>query len=187
MKYKALILSIALATSLFVGCGAEVKEDMPTPDPVPNQSEVQPDVVTEPSKVINSETLDTAVKESWIVILEDDVTTNNEIVLEGGFKKADKDDSTMMVEAPRVLTMYKSDENKEIIDTYTLTTPKVILKGDKSKVEGGTLKGDLYVEANDVVLEACTVDGNIYFKNQEAKDTFIMDEASKVTGEMKVQ
>ena len=53
--------------------------------------------------------------------------------------------------------------------------------------KGGTFKGDVYVECNNFELVDATIDGNVYFKTQEAKDTFKMDDTSKVTGTMEVQ
>ena len=54
------------------------------------------------------------------------------------------------------------------------------------RIKGGTFKGDVYVEANNFELVDATIDGNIYFKDQAAKDSFKMDDTSKVTGTMDV-
>ncbi len=48
------------------------------------------DVVTSPSRVTDEEKLIRAVNESWIIILENDVATSKEIVLNSGFKKPNK-------------------------------------------------------------------------------------------------
>ena len=177
MKFKALTLALLLTTSLFVGCG---KNNNSSTDMNDNKTKVESnsdnsDVLTSPSRATDVTSLEKALKESWIVILESDVTTDKDVTLEGGFKKDEKETS-------RVLAMYKSDENKNVVETYTLTTPKLIVKDQNAKIEGGTLKGDLYIEANGVTLENVKVDGNIYYSKEEYKDSFHMDDKSSVTG-----
>ena len=47
------------------------------------------------------------------------------------------------------------------------------------------LSGDLYVNAPNFQLRGTTVEGNICFSSEEIKNSFAMDENSKVTGEQK--
>lgn len=129
---------------------------------------------------MTNQSLDKAVKESWIVIITKDLKTDRELVFEGGLKKGD--------EVVRLLlTLYKQDENRVKTASYTLTAPKATFKQDGSRIKGGTFKGDVYVECNNFELVDETVDGNIYFKTQEAKDSFKLDNTSKVTGNVEVK
>ena len=194
MKFKSLVIPLAMVTLLSVGCGRNKNnKDETTPNVTDsNKSETNKnnetvDIVTSPSRVTDEEKLMRAVNESWIVILENDVTTSKEIVLNSGFKKADKDNSNKMVDTSRVVALYKTNENKEKIADYTLTVPKLIIKDENTKIEGGTIKGDLYIEAKEVKLEGTKIEGNVYFNNEEDKNTFHIDEGSKITGTMEIK
>lgn len=138
------------------------------------------DATTGPSWVTDNQSLEKSVKESWIVIITKDLTTNQELTFEGGLKKGDE-------VVPRLLTLYNQDENRVKTASYTLTAPKATFKQDGSKIKGGTFKGDVYVECNNFELVDATVDGNIYFNSQEAKDSFKIDDTSKVTGNLTVR
>ena len=138
------------------------------------------DATTGPSWVTDNQSLEKSVKESWIVIITKDLTTNQELTFEGGLKKGDE-------VVPRLLTLYNQDENRVKTASYTLTAPKATFKQDGSKIKGGTFKGDVYVECNNFELVDATVDGNIYFNSQEAKDSFKLDDTSKVTGNLTVR
>ncbi|MNP15967.1 hypothetical protein D3C76_1083420 [compost metagenome] len=82
--------------------------------------------------------------------------------------------------------MYAQDADKNITAQYTLTVPKFTVQSENLKVQGGTIKGDVYVEANGFNLhETATIDGNLYFANEDVKATAVLD--GKVTGETKVQ
>ena len=108
------------------------------------------------------------------------IKTDKELVFKGGFENNNNEGS-------RLLTLYNQDENGVKSASYTLTAPKATFQQDGSKIKGGTFKGDVYVECNNFELVDATIDGNVYFKTQEAKDTFKMDDTSKVTGKMEVQ
>ena len=138
------------------------------------------DATTGPSWVTDDQSLEKSVKESWIVIITKDLTTNQELTFEGVLKKGDE-------VVPRLLTLYNQDENRVKTASYTLTAPKATFKQDGSKIKGGTFKGDVYVECNNFELVDATVDGNIYFNSQEAKDSFKIDDTSKVTGNLTVR
>ena len=125
---------------------------------------------------MTNQSLDKAVKESWIVIITKDLKTDRELVFEGGLKKGD--------EVVRLLlTLYKQDENRVKTASYTLTAPKATFKQDGSRIKGETFKGDVYVEYNNFEL----VYGNIYFKTQQAKASLKLDNTSKVMGNTEVK
>lgn len=176
MKKKITILTLLTLIALVSTCSHKNTN-------MTNQSQSNNQVVdttTGPSWVTDDQSLDTAVKDSWIVIITKDLKTDRELVFEGGLKKGD--------EVVRLLlTLYKQDENRVKTASYTLTAPKATFKQDGSRIKGGTFKGDVYVECNNFELVDATVDGNIYFKTQEAKDSFKLDNTSKVTGNVEVK
>lgn len=150
-----------------------VKENM-------DEAKEKVDSVTMPSRANSMETFEYSIENSWIVIVEKDLEVDKEITLNTGFKKDSE-------EVSRVLVIFSKDDAGNAKDLYTLTVPKLTVLDKGAKLEGGTLKGDVYVDVNDVFLQEITIDGNVYFKDEEAKNTFIIDEHSKVTGVMEVK
>jgi len=64
----------------------------------------------------------------------------------------------------------------------------MIVKSENFKIQGGTFKGDVYVEANGFqISKQQVIEGNIIFKTQEYMDSFIMKDDAKVTGNMEVE
>lgn len=192
MKTKSLILALVLGVALLVGCSnnttgntnngttTENKENVTT-----NDSD-KTDVVSSASLASDEATLQKALKDSWIVLLKNDITTSKDIVIEGDFTKPDKNDSSKMVPAGRTLALYENGENNTT-NAFTLTTPKITVKSKDTKIEGGTIIGDVYVEADGFELERTKVEGNVYFSKQEYKDTFKIDDKSTVTGVQEVK
>ncbi|MPN34504.1 hypothetical protein SDC9_181998 [bioreactor metagenome] len=70
---------------------------------------------------------------------------------------------------------------------FTLTAPKFTINSPKASIQHGTFKGDLYISSKDFQLIDAKVDGNVYFTNNEAKSTFKMDSASKITGKQELK
>ena len=138
------------------------------------------DTITNPSLVTDDKSLEVARETSWIVILQNDVTADHDLVFQGGLKKGD-------VVTPRLITLYNQDENKVKTASYTLTAPRATFKEDGSAIKGGTFKGDVYVECNNFKLIDATIDGNVYFKDKAAQDSFQLDDSSRVTGKMEIQ
>lgn len=189
MKIKSLIIPLSLALLLSVGCSTteDTKvEDNTTPPVSENDKTNESDVVAMPSRAADEENLFRALDESWIILVENDITTTKDVVLNTGFEKADENDKNKMVSTPRVLVLCTKDANKNIDKNFTLTTPKVTIKDEGAKIEGGVIKGDLYIEVNNVILEHTTVEGNVYFTSQNAKDSVVIKE-STVTGTMEVK
>ena len=194
MKTKSLVLALFLGVALLVGCGnngttndttnkgatTEEKENTNTNNPG------DADVVSSSSLASDEETLKKALKDSWIVLLKNDITTSKDLVVEGDFTKPDKNDSSKMVPAGRTIALYENDDNNTT-KSYTLTTPKITVKSKDTKIEGGTIIGDVYVEAEGFELENAKIEGNVYFSKQEYKDSFEMDDKSTVTGVQEVK
>ncbi len=135
------------------------------------------DAVSSPSVVVDDESLMQAMSAdgTWIVIFEEDYSTDEELVFEGEF--------TNDGEVDRKLALYKSAEDHSVAERYTLEAPSITVKSPNTRFHAGTLVGDVYVEANNFSLRnGFTVDGNVYFENEEAKSTFTIQEGAEVTG-----
>jgi len=142
---------------------------------------VKADAVSSASVVTDEASLLKAMSKdgTWIVIFENDFTTDKELVLDGEFINKEKLD--------RKIALYTQDENKKVLDTFTLTAPKLTVKSPSTRIQNGTFKGDLYVAAPNVQLRGAKIEGNVYFANEEVKATFAMDEASSVSGVQEIK
>jgi uncharacterized protein YcfL len=134
------------------------------------------DTVSSPSVVVDEETLMNAVGSdaAWIVIIQQDMETDKELVLEGKYT----DDG----EVDRKLALYDQDSDHNVTERYTLTAPSITVKSPSARFQGGIFEGDVYVEAANFTLRDFKVDGNVYFENEEAKRTFTIQRGAEVTG-----
>ncbi|SHI69406.1 hypothetical protein [Lutispora thermophila] len=183
MKLKALFLILIFSLSLIVGCTNNQTTPEPAPTQQPNPSNETPDAVTTASIVDNAEDFEKAISNTgtWIIAVTKDISTNKELVLDGEFKNGKKDDAGKDI-IQRKIALYAQDSNRNITARYTLTAPKLTINSPEASIQHGTFKGDLYVSAKNFKLVDATVEGNVYFTNEDAQSTFSMDENSKITG-----
>ncbi|RQD78456.1 MAG: hypothetical protein D5S01_01405 [Halanaerobium sp. MSAO_Bac5] len=162
-----MILALGL---LLTACGAD--------DPAEEAVEPEEDVVTSASVVTDQASLLNAASEdgSWILIIHQDLSVEEDIVLAGEFTNNDQLD--------RKLALYDQDDQRNLTDRYTLEAPSIRVQSPSTRFQGGSFIGDVYVEAENFALIDFTVDGNLYFETEEAEATFTMDEDSTVTGDM---
>ncbi len=139
------------------------------------------DVVTTASITTDVNTLVNGLKADgfWLVAALNNMTTNEEIVVDGEFIHRE--------EVARKLALYTQDEERNVTASFTLTAPKLIVKSENFKLQGGTFVGDVIVEANGFHIVNGTVEGNVYFTSQEYMDSMVEDETGSVTGEIAVQ
>lgn len=145
---------------------------------------VEIDAVTSASVVKDVETFKKAISKhgNWLICLESDITTDEELVLDGTFMN-----KRFAIQRKIALYDYADQASKAVGNKYTLTSPKLTIKSPNARLQYGTFVGDIYVEAPNFQLVGTKVEGNIYFASQEIKDTFSMDNDSLVTGVMEVK
>ena len=190
MKIKAIILSLAVGATLLVGCGTKAADKtVPTSTKVATKEPAKTDVVTTASIVNEQAAFQNAVSKngSWIIAITKDLKVDKEIVLEGSFTKADKTDKTKKVPAGRKFALYAQDDKKVKTASYTLTAPKLIVKSENSKIQGGTFVGDVYVEAKGFTIVDAKVQGNVYFATDTLKSAFKLDKTGSITGTQEVK
>ena len=86
----------------------------------------------------------------------------------------------------RKFAPYTQDADHKITASFTLTVPKMTVQSENFKIQGGTVKGDVYVEANGfTVADTATVDGNVYYASEDVKATAVIE--GKVTGAQEVK
>lgn len=203
MKRFFLITLLISSILMFVGCGnkgnqdnnnnnrnnstqdnydADVNNTDNSDDTANENDNTNTDATTTASIVNTGEDFEKALGTdgTWIIAALRDVSFNKDLVLEGDFKNG-KD------ETQRKIALYTQDEDRVVTNRFTLTAPKLTIKSPAASIQHGTFKGDLYIETNDFQLVDTTVDGNIYFLNDEAKKGFNMDKESKVTGKQEIR
>jgi hypothetical protein len=185
MKTKAICLTLAILIILFSGCAQQPAE--PTPDQT-TPPETTPDVVTTASIVDTQEAFEKAISSTgtWLIATVKDLSFDKELSLDGEFKNGKKDESGKDI-IQRKIALYEQDENRKVTARYTLTAPKLTINSPNARIQSGTFKGDVYVSALNFELVDATIDGNLYFTSQDAKNTFKMDDKSNVTGKQELK
>ncbi|SHE59878.1 hypothetical protein [Alkalibacter saccharofermentans] len=174
MKLKLIIALLAVSIILFAGCT--------TSDPDPTNGDN--DAVTAASLVEDAEVFEASIgsEGTWIVAILNDITSENELVIEGEFYNRD-DAST---ELYRKIALYAQDADRNVTDRYTLVAPKLTVISPNTRIQSGTFVGDVYAESEGFTLTDATIEGNLYFATQEIMDSFVNEE-SEVTGEILVE
>jgi len=176
------LLSMALVIVLFAGCATQQKPQQQQPNQT-SPPETTPDVNTSASIVNTPDAFLKAISSTgtWIIATTQDLTIDKELVLDGEFKNGKKDNEGKDI-IQRKIALYAQDEQRNVTARYTLTAPKLTINSPNARIQSGTFKGDIYVNAKNFELVDAKVEGNIYFLNEDAQSTFKMDEKSSVTG-----
>jgi hypothetical protein len=202
-KFLALVVCAFLTLGILSGCAPDKTPDTQVPDttqePGNNQQpdkngennandeteKTPPDAVTTASIVDDEAAFIKAISKdgTWIICTLKDLTIDQELVLEGEFH--DKDDKNNPLY--RKIALYTQDDNRNVTNRFTLTAPKLTIRSENAKIQGGTFKGDVYVEAKGFTITDGKVDGNVYFANEEAKSTFKMENGGTVTGVQEIR
>lgn len=180
---KMLSLVLVLGVVLLAGCGdnkAATKEPAAATNK-PVAQEAAADVVTTASIVNNEEGFLNAISKdgTWIAATLNDMKIDKDLVLEGEFKNKDL--------PARKIALYTQDADHKKTAVFTLTAPKLTIKSENAKIQGGTFVGDVYVEANGFTIDDAKVDGNVYFTSEEYKSSFVSSNAATVTGVTEVK
>lgn len=196
MKTKALVLSLFLLVSLISGAGCSNKQTPAPTQPAPTQTtppqttppETTPDVTTTASIVNEAGAFQKAISSTgtWIIAITKDLSIDKDLLLDGEFKNGKKDTEGKDI-IQRKIALYAQDDKRNITARYTLSAPKFTINSLNASFQHGTFKGDVYVTAKNFQLIDATVDGNIYFTNDEAKATFKSDDKSKITGKQELK
>lgn len=192
MKIKAIVITMLLCVTLLPGCKKTENQPNQQASPSPTATvtptgtpkTTTPDATTSASLVKSGDAFVEAISRggTWIIALLNDLTINKELTVDGEFKNTKQPPVSQ-----RKLAFYAQDDKRNVTAKYTLTAPKMTINSPDCAIWYGTFKGDLYVAAKNFQLIGATVDGNIYFTNDDAKATFKMDDKSKVTGKQEIK
>lgn len=161
MKIKTIVLLIAVSALLFAPLASAQ------------------DTVSSPSVVVDEASLMNAASEdgTWIVIVQQDMSVDEDIVLEGEFENDGVFD--------RKLALYTSNEDHSVNERFTLEAPSITVKSPSTRFKAGTFVGDVYVQSENFRLTTgFTVEGNVYFENEAAKESFTIEGGATVTGDL---
>ena len=138
----------------------------------------------------------------WIIATTKDLTSTNNLVLDGDFKNGKKnEDGTDAIQ--RKIALYTQDENKKVLDEFTLKAPKITIKSANARIQNGTFEGNVHVDRDNFLLSGTTVkgnvyvnqpnfklagdaiiEGNVYFASEELKNAFVQPEGTTIKGEL---
>lgn len=176
MKKWSKLLAVPLTLALLAGCNNNGTEEEETAD------DNGTDATSGATQVIveDAESLSSAVSSegAWIVIFTEDLETDEELTLVGGFENDG--------ETARKLALYTQDDDRNIIDQFTLTAPSITIESDNTRIQGGTFAGDVYVEANEFSIPDGTIDGDVIFASEEFEESADLS-GGTVTGETRVE
>lgn len=182
MKLVKVLMVAGISAALLAGCGNNnnAANDAASPAPATEQTDA-----TSAASIVNE--ADAFVKAvsaegTWIVATLNDVTVEQDVVVAGEFH----DKGLAENDIYRKIALYAQDADHNITASYTLTVPKLTVQSENLRVQGGTIKGDVYVEANGFNLhESAKIEGNLYFASEEVKTSAVID--GSVSGETAVQ
>ncbi len=143
------------------------------------------DAVTTASIVTEEEAFLNAISENgtWIIATLNDLTFDQELVLEGEFHNKDDEAQDLY----RKIAPYTQDADHNVTGRFTITAPKLTVKSPNTRIQGGTFVGDVYVESNGFTLRDAKIEGNLYFASEEAKSSSDLTNAAEVTGAVEVK
>ncbi|MFO8070082.1 MAG: polymer-forming cytoskeletal protein [Alkalibacterium sp.] len=184
VKWNKLLL-ITASMGLLAACGDDTEDEV-TDDTEEvaedTEMEEETDATTGATQSVigSADDLEEAMSANggWIVIFEGDVETDQELVLEEG--------PTNEGESERKLALYTQDDDRNVLEQFTLTAPSLIVQSENTRIQNGTFAGDVYVEANNFQLPGGTIDGDLIFASEEYQESAQLEEG-EVTGEIRVE
>ncbi|MCH4175856.1 MAG: polymer-forming cytoskeletal protein [Streptococcaceae bacterium] len=192
-KLVALFATLLISGSVLTACGSDSSDSSSSESSTSASSSSDKADATTGASVTNDATElagGLGAKGFWLVAITENVTSDADITVKGEFKNDDGD-------VARELALYASNPDTHKPDElYTLTVPKLTVESENFVIAQGTVKGDVYVNAEGFKFEndsdkgtKGTVDGNLIFKTQALKDAYdaLADEnKGEVTGEISV-
>ena len=138
MKVKFRTVLYLLLVSLFIGCN-EINNKINE-----GSSEIEINEGNDVLTVANEEELAIALKEGYRITIKNDIETNNELIMEGDFSKTDTTEGNKVSHIGRELNLFYIDKSNNVINSYTLSVPKLVIKSNDTTIKGGKIKGDIY-------------------------------------------
>jgi hypothetical protein len=117
---------------------------------------------------------------AWIVLWEDDMTVDQDVVIFGAVYQNEGADAPR-----RKLALYEQDSDRNVTARHTLTVPRLVVHHLNTRIQGGTVAGDVYVEDRGFELTGgATIDGDLYFATEALRESATIADDSSVTGDI---
>ncbi|MFD1905380.1 metallophosphoesterase family protein [Paenibacillus rhizoplanae] len=97
------------------------------------------------------------------------------------------DNSSIRKSLPAKIALYTQDADHNITNSFKLTAPKLTIRSENARIQGGTFVGDVYVEADGFAVVNATIEGNVYFSDDKYQATYSAADQGKVTGVTEVK
>lgn len=179
-------LAAIFAFTLLIGCGNAADNNAantntPAKNNATGNATAAPDAVTSASVVDNGEDFKKAISKegTWIAATLKDLTFTEELVVEGEFVNKEQ--------PARKIALYTQDADQNITNSFTLTAPKITIRSENCRIQGGTFAGDVYVEADGFSVVNATINGNVYFSDEKYQTTYSAADQGTVTGVTEVK
>lgn len=183
---KLAAIAAVFTLTLLVGCGNSANNNAANTNTSANNGNTAtateaPDAVTSVSVVDNNEAFKKAISKDghWIAAVLNDLTFTEELVVDGQFINKE--------EPARKIALYTQDADHNITNSFTLTAPKITIRSENARIQGGTFVGDVYVEADGFAVVNATIEGNVYFSDAKYQATYTAADQGKVTGVTEVK
>ncbi|AIQ48422.1 hypothetical protein R70723_22765 [Paenibacillus sp. FSL R7-0273] len=179
---KLSLSAAVLALFLVSGCGNDGSGNPSGNGAAVNTNNAgEPDAVATASIVDNEAAFRNALSKdgTWIAAALRNLNFGEELIVDGQFVHNG--------EPARKIALYTQDEDQDITDSFSLTAPKLIVKSENTRLEGGIFIGDVYVEADGFTVVSATVRGNIFFADKQYLSTFHLGDQGIVSGSAKVK
>ena len=180
MKRKIIIYVLSILCVFMIGCDSTgTKEN--------NEVSNEKDEFQNTEFVKNEGELTYALTNDYSITITDNITSDNPLIIEGEFFKTDTTEENNVVKVGRKLNLFSKDEDNNIINNYVLEAPSLTIQSENTIIKGGTFIGDIYIKAKGFEIDNTKVKGNLYFKDEETKGTFIKSNAASVQGKISVE
>ena len=192
-KVVVLFVLAALMISMFAGCLGSEPPAPHTPEPAEDAApasdaaedndadavtSASPKETSDPAAIVNG----LSPSGFWILSILSDVTLPDELVVSGEFHQRDDTDAPIY----RKFALYAQDADRNITERYTLTVPRMVVESPNFRIQGGTVAGDVFVNAEGFDLEDATINGNLTFATQAMMDSAKLENGT-VSGNISVE
>lgn len=186
IKKFGIVLTFGLLVLLLVGCGSDDNSDdadTTATDADTEETTDDTETVTGASISDQPEDLVSTLSEdgNWIFAATGDITLTEDLVVAGEFY----DNNDESLELYRKLGLYTQDDDRNVLDEFTLTVPTIIVESPNFRIQNGTVVGNIEVEAEGFELAGSTIEGDVTFATQELWDSANLEEGT-ITGETTV-
>jgi hypothetical protein len=180
-RVSLLALLVIFGIAILMGCTNKSPSDESGNDKTGGNT----DIVTSPSQAPDEASFKEAISKDgyYIIITSGDLNFSEDLFVEGTFTKKDSEGKDAV---SRSLALAQYGKDNEII-RHTLTAPKLVINSENTLLEYGIVKGDVYVQAPGFITKDATIEGNLYFENQDLMDEFSLDDETTITKEIAVK